>query len=79
MISFEMIYYLKWKHGKTSFMDLKLDMSIAYDTIKWKFLQAIIRKMGFNERWIQIIMSCIESTGYLIIHGEEIFDHVKPL
>lgn len=53
MIFFEVMHYLKRKTtGKTGFMALKLYFSKAYDPIEWKFLGAILKKMGFSERWI---------------------------
>jgi hypothetical protein len=36
--------------SKVGFMRIKLDMSKAYDRVKWAFLDAAIRKMGFSER-----------------------------
>ena len=30
----------------------KLDIEKVYDHVSWKFLLAVIKKMGFGERWI---------------------------
>ena len=30
----------------------KLDMDKAYDKINWKFLIAVLSKMGFKEKWL---------------------------
>ena len=40
-------------------MTLKLDMSKAYDCMEWPFLECIMRKMGFDERWITLMMLCV--------------------
>ena len=33
----------------------KLDIEKAYDHVNWKFLMAMLRKMGFGEKWIKWI------------------------
>ena len=52
-------------------MTIKLDMSKAYDRVKWCFLEKIMSKMGFDNKWIKLIMSCINSVSYsILINGE---------
>jgi hypothetical protein len=41
--------------GKTTYMVLKLDISKTYNRVEWSFLEGIMRNMGFDDRWIQLI------------------------
>lgn len=38
-----------------------MDMSKAYDRIKWDFLHLVLQKLGFSTRWVNMIMICVES------------------
>ena len=40
-------------------MALKLDISKAYDKVEWVFLEKLMEKLGFANRWISLINSCI--------------------
>ena len=57
--------------GETGYMTLKLDMSKTYDKVEWVFLENPMRKMGFCERWIGLIMTYVKSITYSIqVNGE---------
>lgn len=71
MVSYEFMHYLKRKRtGKEGYMALKLDMSKAYDRIEWVFLKVILKKMGFSDRWVQLVLQCVVTVSYNIVHGE---------
>jgi len=57
--------------GDTGFMAIKFDMSKAYDRVEWVYLENIMRKMGFDEKWIGLIMVCVKTMTYsILINGK---------
>lgn len=59
-------------------MNLKLDLSKAYDRIEWFFLEAIMKRMGFCEKWVTLVMECVTTVRYSIAHGGEVFGDIIP-
>ena len=48
-------------------MALKLDMSKAYDSAEWSFLEMMMRKLGFTKRWIELMMVCVKTVTYFVL------------
>lgn len=57
------------RHGKIGHMAVKLDK--AYDQVEWEFLHKIMLKLGFTERWVNLVMRCASTASYtVLINGE---------
>lgn len=62
--------------GNDKFVALKLDISKAYDRMDLEYLKEVMIKMGFNQKWLQWMVMCIQSVGYsVLVNGE----HVGPV
>ncbi|GJW23891.1 RNA-directed DNA polymerase, eukaryota [Tanacetum coccineum] len=62
---------LQWckKEIKQSLI-FKVDFEKAYDSVWWDFLDDILKKFGFGEKWCKWIQSCLRSSrGSIIING----------
>jgi hypothetical protein len=65
LLVYECTHLMKNKRrGKDGYAAIKLDMSKAYDRVEWVFVEKMMRKMGFDEKWISLIMLCISSVKY---------------
>ncbi|GKD97597.1 RNA-directed DNA polymerase, eukaryota, reverse transcriptase zinc-binding domain protein [Tanacetum coccineum] len=51
-------------------MLFKVDFEKAYDSVRWDFLDDILKKFGFGEKWCKWIQSCLRSSrGSVIVNG----------
>lgn len=56
--------------GKYGYMTVKLDISKAYDRVELVFLRDLMLKIGFDQRWFELVMKCVASvTYYILING----------
>ncbi|KAL0431296.1 UNVERIFIED_CONTAM: hypothetical protein Sradi_0755600 [Sesamum radiatum] len=70
LLAQEMVHHLDQRYSKGNLL-VKLDMSKAYDRVSWKFLYAVLEKMGFQQRFILLIKHAIEDCWFTtLVNGE---------
>ncbi|XP_075636519.1 uncharacterized protein LOC142608713 [Castanea sativa] len=57
---------------------LNIDMSKAYDRVDWNFLEQLMRKLGFPEKWIHLIMGCVKTVTYTVLVNGEPRGTIQP-
>lgn len=68
LVAFETLHNIQnYKSSTHGYMALKLDMSKAYDRVEWYFLEELMRKMDFNERWINLVMGYVKTVSYFVL------------
>jgi hypothetical protein len=67
LVAYEMTHFLSNKRqGNDGYMTLKLDMSKGYDRVEWDFVEAMLCKLGFAQRYIQLLINCVRTAKYCI-------------
>lgn len=68
IVAFEALHSMNTQlKGRQGYMALRLDMSKAYDRVKLGFLEMIMRRLGFHNRWVELIMICVHTVSYLVL------------
>uniref|UniRef100_A0A2N9HAJ1 Reverse transcriptase domain-containing protein n=1 Tax=Fagus sylvatica TaxID=28930 RepID=A0A2N9HAJ1_FAGSY len=71
LVAFETLHHMHNQRGeRTRSMALKLDMSKAYDKVESSFLQQVMIRMGFDPKWVSLIMECVSTVSYSLLINE---------
>eukprot|EP00253_Pinus_taeda_P021219 PITA_21219 len=65
ILTHEIIHSLKI--SKKPGMLLKLDLSKAFDSLSWNYIEKILLAFGFNASWVRWIMSLLTSSFFLVL------------
>lgn len=66
VIAHELIYSMKNAKAKDGCVAIKLDMSKAFDRIRWSFLLDSLNKLGFSHDWCSMISERISTVSTFI-------------
>lgn len=67
IINHEVMHYMNGKKGKSGFMAIKIDLPKAYDRVEWGTLNVIMRNMGFDEDFCNLIDNCISNATFFYL------------
>lgn len=66
----ELIHNIDFKSRNCNLV-LKLDMTKAYDRVQWKFLFAILGKMGFPSQFIKLVKNSVQNSWFsVLVNGQ---------
>ncbi|KAK9112464.1 hypothetical protein Scep_019983 [Stephania cephalantha] len=79
MVAFESLHAMKCNSkGKFGNVALKVDISKAYDRVDWSFLKGILLKLGFDDRWVQLVVYLISSVSSWVNFNGELVGPIHP-
>ncbi|GJX26136.1 RNA-directed DNA polymerase, eukaryota [Tanacetum coccineum] len=62
---------LSWcKHKKVNAMIFMVDFKKAFDSVRWDYLDNVLKSFGFGDKWRSWIFGCLDSAmGLVLING----------
>lgn len=68
----------KKKKGKGFIGAIKLDMEKAFDRLNWSFIEELLKKVGFDNHWRQMILISVTTVRYHILLNGDIVESLHP-
>ncbi|XP_057249417.1 uncharacterized protein LOC130590851 [Beta vulgaris subsp. vulgaris] len=79
LIALEIFHTMKRRNNsRKGLIAMKLDMSKAYDRVEWGFLRKLLLTMGFDGRWVNLVMSCVSTVSYSFVINGRVCGSVTP-
>jgi hypothetical protein len=78
LIEYECVHAIRKRKRKKSLCAVKLDMMKAYDRVEWSFLALVMERMGFSQRWIDMIMRCVQTAKFSARLNGEVSERFTP-
>lgn len=79
LVAYESIHTMKKrKKGKNASCAVKLDMLKAYDRVEWHYLEAMMIKLGFCDKFVRLIMKCVSSVRFTVKVNGTLLPYFTP-
>jgi hypothetical protein len=52
---------------------IKIDFREAFDSVQWIFLRYLLLFLGFPDRFVHLVMTCVETASYSVAINGELF------
>ena len=79
LIAFECFHKIQHsKNQKDTHCAYKLDLAKAYNRVDWCFLEGVLHKLGFEEKWTKWVMTCVWSVRFSVRCNGEMLKSFTP-
>jgi len=68
----ELLWLYERKHVSPRCL-MKVDLKKAFDSVQWPFLQQLLLSFGFPNRFMHLIMQCVETSSFSIVVNDNIY------
>ena len=78
LIAHEIFHSFRANKSKEGWAAIKLDMEKAYDQVNWDFIINILKKFGFNDKFVGWIKDCITTVSFSVLVNNGPTDQFFP-
>lgn len=79
IVAYEVLHYMRSRRrGKDGYVALKIDISKAYDCLEWPFIRFMLQSLGFDAKFIDLVMFCVSTVSYQVLHQGQLLGPITP-
>ncbi|XP_021609077.1 uncharacterized protein LOC110612607 [Manihot esculenta] len=77
--AYEVLNYMRSRRrGKDGYVALKIDIRKAYDRLEWPFIRFMLQSLGFDAKFIDLVMFCVSTMSYQVLHQGQLLGPIAP-